>query len=276
MSGTNVDYGDRGVGSNLYEVLVTNKKVVFFESLLSIVLVWYLLGHLLGIVGTVSSPGLVAEELYEILVSGEFLEHLVPTTIRVMYAFALTLVVGTALGLLMGLSDFWETALQDYVIIGLATPSLFAVVFSAMWFGYTDVTPMVAGTVITFPYLAQSLYEGVNDVDPNLVRMSKSFDVSRSRIIRRLVFRSVLPEWVGGVRYALSINWKIVVLAELFMAQRGLGFMIQWELERLSMTGILTWTFLFVLVILVVEYGLIQQFEKRVFDWREDTSGTFT
>jgi ABC-type nitrate/sulfonate/bicarbonate transport system permease component len=276
MSETSIGLSDRGTGRDLYEILTTNKKVIFFESALSIFLIWFLLGQLFGVVDTISSPSLVAQELYTIIVSGEFLVHLIPTSIRVLYAFVLTLVVGTALGLLMGVSDFWETALKDYVIVGLAVPSLFAVVFSAMWFGYTDITPMVAGAAISFPYLTQSLYQGVNDVDSDLLRMSKSFDVSRSRIIRRLVVRSVLPEWVGGVRYSLSLTWKIVVLAELFMAERGLGFMIQWELERLSMAGIITWTILFVFVILVIEYGIIQQFEKRAFSWREDTSGTFT
>jgi citrate synthase len=61
-------------------------------------------------------------------------------------------------------------------------------------------------------------------------------------------------------------------LAEIVAAETGLGFMIQSELERLSLTGILTWTLIFTLFILFVEYGILQQIEKRMFEWRQEVS----
>jgi ABC-type nitrate/sulfonate/bicarbonate transport system permease component len=263
-------------GERLRSVLLTNKKVIAVESVVTLLVVWYLLGNVIGLHETLSSPVLVGGYLYELLVTGEFYPHLAATIKRVVYAFIATIVVGTILGLVMGLWKFWESALKDIIIIGMAFPSLFAVIFAAMWFGYSPITPTVAGALISFPYLTQSLYNAVKDVDNDLVNMSRSFDIPRRQILTRLVLRSILPQWVAGVRYSMGLTWKIVVLAELFMAREGLGFMIQWELEALSLTGIISWTLLFIFVVLFLEYAVIQQFEKRVFDWREDTSGVLT
>lgn len=40
-------------------------------------------------------------------------------------------------------------------------------------------------------------------------------------------------------------------------------------MNTLSLEGIMAWTILFVVVMLVVEYGVFQQIEKRAFDWRQ-------
>lgn len=260
-----------GVGGFVPTALYTNNKVIFVESLLLIVLIWSFLSTTFGLEDSLSSPMLVGEEAYGLLVSGEATVHILDTIRRVIYGFVLTTIVGTVLGVAMGMSDFWRKVFQDYITVGLALPSLFAAIFAAMWFGVSDVTPMVAGAAIAFPFLTQNVYEGVKNVDYRLLEMSSAFDVSRRRAIWRVIVQSVLPEWFAGARYSFAICWKITTLAELVAAGSGIGFMIEREMERLSLTGVLAWTILFTGIILIVEYGILQQIEKRVFAWREST-----
>lgn len=253
------------------DILLTNNKVIFVESIVAMMVVWWLTALAFNLVDTISTPALVAAEMYTILTSGQWLVHVVATTRRVLYGFILTTIVGTVLGVAMGMSDFWEHALQDYITIGLALPSLFAAIFAAMWFGISDVTPMVAGAIIAFPFLTQNVYEGVHNIDNRLLAMSSAFGVSRNRVIRRVIVQSVLPEWFAGARYSFAICWKITTLAELVAASNGIGYMIEFQFQKqLSITGVLAWTFLFTLLMLFVEYGILQQIEKRMFDWRQD------
>ena len=254
------------------EPLIKNNQLIFIESLVALTLLWALVSRVFGLADTISSPILVAEGMYTLLLSGDWIVHFLATMRRIAYGFVLTIIVGTTLGIVMGMSDFWKNALQDYITIGLALPSLFAAIFAAMWFGISDVTPMVAGAAIAFPFLTQNVYQGVKNIDYQLLEMSSAFGVSRNRVIRRIILQGVLPEWFAGVRYAFAICWKITTLAELVAASNGIGFMIEFQLNKLSLTGVLVWTFLFTAVILVVEYGVLQQIEKRVFDWREEST----
>lgn len=250
------------------DAAVNNSYVIFAESIATLIVVWLFLAEGLNLAETISSPILVGAASYELMVSMEWVEHLSATLRRTIYGFVITMVVGTVLGLVMGMSDFWEEALQDYVIIGLALPALFAAVFAAMWFGVSDTTPMVAAAVISFPFLTQSVYKAAKDIDAGLIQMTRAFDVSRPRMIKRVIVQSILPAWFGGSRYAFSICWKITTLAELVAASNGIGFMIERQLELRSMTGMIVWTLLFTLVIIIFEYGILQQIEKRVFAWR--------
>lgn len=256
----------------LFRPFVTNRHLIFLESVGSVVLAWAILAYGFGMQDTVSSPALVAVSTYELLISMEWVPHMWDTIRRIFFGFILAMLLGTALGILMGLSTFWERAFQDYISVGLAIPSLFIAVFAAMWFGTSDMTMIVTAAIAPFPFVAQNVYQGVKNIDYRLMEVAESFDVSRQRTIRRIVFRSVMPEWFAGVRYGFAGAWKLVTLAEVIAASSGVGFMIRHHLNLLSLTGVLTWTVLFGLVIMFIEYGILQQVEKRVFDWRENTA----
>lgn len=254
------------------DVLLTNRRLIVVEAIAAFVFLWWLVGQGFGLTDTVSSPSLVASSIYELITQDEWVVHVVDTFRRTMYGFIVTMVVGTTLGVAMGWSSLWESAFQDYVTVGLALPSLFAAIFAAMWFGVNDITPTVAAALISFPFVTQGVYEGVKNIDAGLIDMSRSFDVSRLRVVRHVVIESIMPEWFAGVRYAFAICWKIVTLAELVAAETGIGFQIAREMGRLSITGVLTWTILFLALIVIAEYGVFRQIEKRVFAWRQDAS----
>lgn len=257
----------------LPDTLFERPILIFTQSVASILMLWWLLAAGLDLTDTISSPLLVAVSTYELAISAEWVPHLVATLRRTLLGFVVTVVGGGVLGIVMGASDFWEAAFQDYVIVGLALPSLFAVVFSAMWFAPTglsgDATATVASAMIAFPFVTQNVYEAVENIDTDLVEMAEAFDVSRRRVLRRIVLQSIMPAFFAGARYAFSICWKITTLAELIVANVGIGYMIGHQMELRSITGVLTWTLLFTAVILVIEYGLLQQIENRVFEWRQ-------
>jgi ABC-type nitrate/sulfonate/bicarbonate transport system permease component len=260
-------------GVNLIpEYLFRNRRIVFVESLLTIVGLWTLLSWQFDLAGTISSPVLVGSSLISLLLEGEWVRHVMVSFRRIAYGFFLSLIVGTSLGVVMGLSDFWERVFQDYITVGLALPSVFIAFFAAMAFGVGDLTPTITAAIAPFPFVAQNVYQGVENIDHRLTEMSKSFDVSRKRTLWRVVFRSVLPEWFAGVRYGFAGAWKLVTLAEAIAAEEGVGFMIQFHMNNLALTDVLTWTILFAGIIMLIEYGILQQIEKRVFVWREDTA----
>lgn len=256
---------------DLVTVLVSDSRMLFIESLLLLVIVWSILANVLGLADTISTPATVAQATYELFVSLEWIPHLIATGGRVLAGFAVAMLVGTVIGLLLGLSDFWEVAIKDYVLVGLALPSLMVVVFSAMWFGFSIGTPVSAATLIAFPFVAQSIYEGINDIDSGLYAMSESFDVSQRRVTRRIILPAIASEWFAGARFAFAASWKLVTLAELFIAGSGFGFMIQYQVRQLSLSGILSWVLIFTAIMLFIEYGVFQQIEKRVFTWRQSS-----
>jgi ABC-type nitrate/sulfonate/bicarbonate transport system permease component len=257
----------------LTRIRFSDSRVIFIESVIVIILTWTLAAHVFGVVDVISKPSLIGVSMYEIVNSPVFAQHMVPTLRRTALGLFVTILIGTTLGIGMGMRDWIKKAFQDYVTIGLAMPGLFIAIFAAMWFGISDLTPMVAAGVIAFPFLTQNVFEGVRNIDNEILQMATSYNVSRRRVIRRIVVPGIMSEWFAGMRYSLAIVWKTVTLAELVAADTGIGFIIRDHLERLDFTGAMAWTILFVFVVLFIEYGILQQLEKRIFSWRQDVSG---
>lgn len=246
---------------------------MFVESMIVFVIAWHLVYTLWPDFGGVfTSPGLVAAATWELFVSGMWVQHLGATLRHVAYGFTATVVLGTVFGIVLGWWDFWERAFQDYLTLFLAMPSLFAAIFAAMWFGIGDTAPMVASVVIAFPFLAENVYEGTKDIDNDLISMTRSFNMSRWRTIKRVIIPSILPAWFAGIRYALALAWKISNLAEFIAAREGIGFMIRFEMRMLDLTETLAWIVFFVGFLLFMEYAVFAQIEKRLFAWREEVS----
>lgn len=262
-----------GSGVNLGP-LTGNRKVVFVEAIVLFIVVWEFTARVFDLTVILSSPVLVALAVIEVLLSGDWVPHFVASMRRILLGFIASLVVGITFGVLLGVSDFWKEALRPYVLLGMAMPGLIIIIFAAMAFGTSDTTPTIAVAIISAPFIADMIQSGVENIDTDLLNMSGSFDVSRRRVYRRVLFPSILPEVFAALRFAFSVAWKVIVLAEVVVSNVGIGFLIVENMNRLSMTGVLKYLVLFVIVMLVIEYGVFAQAEKRLFDWREDVKAS--
>ncbi|MFB6130489.1 MAG: ABC transporter permease [Salinigranum sp.] len=261
---------DRQYG--IRSLLATNSTVIFVESLVVFGALWEVTATTFGVEETISSPTNVGESIWQLLVSGEAATHLTATLERVAWALLLAIVIGTVFGVLVGWGDFWKRTFEDYILSGIAFPPILGAIIAAIWFGVSDLTPIVASALLTFPYLSQNVAKAVENVDGDLIEMSAAFDVTTRRVVWRLVLRSILPEWFAGLRYTFAVCWKIVTVAEFVALSSGVGYMIGKEMAAFSMAGVLAWTIVFSAFAMFIEYGVLQPIENRAFEWRDDTS----
>lgn len=254
--------------------VVSNRAVIFAEAVVLFLLIWQGSARFFELTDVISSPVIVGTGLYELLLSGEWVPHFVASMLRIIYAFTATFIVGFVVGILVAVSDFWEEALRPYILIGLAIPGLFATIFSAMAFGISDLTPVVATILLTFPFVADMVRGGVEDVDSDLLTMAGAFNVTRPRVYRRILFPSILPEVFSGIRFSFSVAWKITVLVEVIISEVGIGFRLAWFMARFDIDGVLIWVSLFLITMVFIEYGVFRQVERYVFAYREDVKSS--
>ncbi|WP_144901064.1 ABC transporter permease [Halobellus captivus] len=249
---------------------VSNRRVIFVESVVALLLVWELSARIFGITDLIASPILVGGGIYELLSGDEWVMHFVASMQRILLGFGAALVVGIIGGVVLGVSNFWGKVLRYYVLVGMAVPGLFVVIFTAMAFGISDTTPMLATAVITAPFVVDIIQSGVENVESDLLNMSSAFGVSRSRVYRRVLFQSILPEIFSAIRFTFSVAWKVTILAEVVISNVGIGFLIADNMSRFSMVGVLQYVVLFVILMMVIEYGIFSKMEEYLFSWRED------
>ena len=245
-------------------------------AILSVIALWYLsswVTFLLTETMTLPFPHVVAAEMiFETILGdfGMFLVHLGSSLLRIILGFGISLLIGLPMGIIMGVRRYWESFFSDYVVIGLTIPSLAWAIIGVLWFGIQPLTPIFATFMITFPYITINVWEGMKDVDKDLVDMARAFGVRRGKIIRRIYIPSLMPFFFASVRFGFAVAWKIVIIAEVFGAESGIGYMISYWYHMFNMRQVLAWVMVFTILMFVLEYGIVRPIERRVLSWRPE------
>lgn len=213
---------------------------------------------------------------WNLMVTGQVWVHMSSTLVAIAFAFTGAVILGGFLGIFMGTSRLGLNFFTPYVNIGLSVPGLawaatFFIVFGFDKIaGITEIAPVIAGILTIAPYLAINIWKGVEDIDRDLMRMAFAFNTSRRRLLRRVILPSVAPQLFAALRFGVAISWKVVTVAEMFAAAEGIGYIMMESYQLYQYELAWAWAASFMILILIMEYGLFRPIEKRVFDYRVD------
>ena len=187
---------------------------------------------------------------------------------RLSLGLLIAFAIGIPIGLLMGLSKKASWFGHDFVVVGLAMPSLVWALIAAMWFGFGSIAPLITVVLAAWTFVAINVAEGVRNVPKDLLDMGKAYGVSRFDSIRYVIFPSLMPFFFAALRYALANAWKGLVLAELFASTNGAGWTIKFWYDAHRAQGIVGYALFFVIFALIVERLIFGRLSAYVFRWR--------
>lgn len=198
---------------------------------------------------------------------GELLFHLGMTMRRVLIAFGVAMVAGTLLGALVGALKPLDKLLSAWIIFGLTIPRIVLFVMAYLIFGLNDTAAVVALILTVLPTVIVQLREGTRALDPKLLELARAYRRPPLLVWRQVVFPQLLPFVVGTARVALSLAWKMVVLAELLGRTSGIGYQISFYFQMFNMTGILAYGLAMMVVLALIDVSF-SALTQRAFRWR--------
>jgi NitT/TauT family transport system permease protein len=198
----------------------------------------------------------------EVATSASFAEALRITLYCYVVGLALAIVVGVALGFLMGLSKTADNLLNMWVNVFLAAPLSALVPVIMILFGMGE--PTVIATVFMFAVwiIALDARAGVQHVSPSLMEMARSFGASRLQRLR-MIAMAALPEILAGVRLGVIRGVKGVVIGQLLVSIIGIGALFALYSQNFLMAHF--WALILILFALALTASaLIARLEARV------------
>lgn len=236
-------------------------------SVVAMMLVWWLLTFFFP-------PSLIPhplETFFEvgfIISSGSFLAEMGATLRRVAIGFGIAMFISIPLGILMGTVRSLENFFEPPVILGLTMPGLVWAVLAIMFFGLSEISAYAAVAVTILPMLSISLWQGTKAIDKDLIDMSTAFHASAWSKIVDVIVPQLTSHILAAIRYGLGLAWKVVVVVEMFGFSNGVGYQVVRGFNIFSMKAVLAWAITFLVVMIVIEFGIIGYLESRVTRWR--------
>lgn len=193
------------------------------------------------------------------------------SNIALVIGFAISIVLGIPLGLLIGRFHRIERFASLYLNILLVTPMAAIIPLLVMSLGIRDgAVPARVTLIVLFAIvmLIVNSRAGIRQVDPALIEMARCFGAGELSIWRRILIPSSIPAIMTGVRLGLGRAITGMVVIELLLIAVGLGSLIQRFEARFEGAH------LYALIIIVVFEALIliqvvRWIERVVAPWRK-------
>ena len=106
------------------------------------------------------------------LMSGELPWHLGITLARVAAAFVLAMLIGTVIGILLGMSRRANAFFDPWVVLFLNIPALVIIVLAYVWFGLNEAAAIGAVAVNKIPNVVVTMREGARALDQRYADMA--------------------------------------------------------------------------------------------------------
>ncbi|HWG03807.1 MAG TPA: ABC transporter permease subunit [Beijerinckiaceae bacterium] len=157
-----------------------------------------------------------------------FLFNAFMSAVRVWLAVALSAAIGTAIALLPRYVAWTSTLVNEIVITFLNSfPGIAWSILGSIWFGLTFQATLVVQILIILPFTLVNVAEGIRTIGTEELEMARSFGRRPWAILWRIELPMLSPFILAGARIAYGVCWKVSLVAELFGARNGLGYMMQ-------------------------------------------------
>ena len=168
----------------------------------------------------------VLRGIIELVEKGLLLKYIVASLFRVTWGFAMALLVGVPVGLLLGWYAHAFAAFNPLIQMFRPISPIAWIPVAILWFGVSDAAPVfLIFLASVFPITVSSI-AAVKNMQPVYLRAAQNFGLTRGQLFRRVIFPSCLPQILTGIRIALGVAWLVVVAAEMIAVNSGLGYLI--------------------------------------------------
>jgi NitT/TauT family transport system permease protein len=213
------------------------------------------------------SLGQVAIRGEELWISGELGTHIWVSFQEFAWGFASSAAIGVLAGICLaewrGLREF----VDPIISLLYATPLVALGPLFILWMGIGLFSKVaIIFLVAVFPIIINTV-AGLTTTDPTLIDVARSLGGSGAQIYSKVRLPSALPFIIAGLRLSVARALVGVVVAELFGARAGLGFMIVNYAQSFDTAAV----FLGVIILAVAGVAsveLLKFLEVRLAPWR--------
>jgi NitT/TauT family transport system permease protein/taurine transport system permease protein len=198
---------------------------------------------------------------------GDLAKHVLTSTWLVARGFALAVVVGIGLGMLMSWSAFWRDLLLPMFNFVRPVPPLAWIPLALLWFGLGDTSKLFVITLAASVPLVISTRVGVAEIDRTLLAAAAVHGARGWNLLRHVVLPGAMPHITIGLRLALQTSWTVIVAAELLGSIWGVGRVLTAAKDDVY-PGMILVGMLTVGALGMLSSVLLTRLEKTMLPWR--------
>jgi len=194
------------------------------------------------------------------------LRHSFVTLWTTMAGFAIAVVFGIVLGLIVGWSRTIYRGLYPVMIGFNSIPKVAVVPILVVWFGIGEVPAILTAFLISFFPIVVNVATGLATLEPELQDVLRSLGASKGEIFLKIGIPRSLPYFFASLKVSATLAFVGAVIAETVAANRGIGYMMLVASSRFEVPLVFA-GLLVVAVMGVLLFAVFAVIERRLTGW---------
>jgi NitT/TauT family transport system permease protein len=174
---------------------------------------------------------------------------------------------GILFGVLLGQVRFLSDVLSPYIKAVNALPRIVLGSIFLIFLGLGTTSKVVLAAVLVFFVVFFNAFQGVREVDANLIANVRILGASRLAVVRNVVLPSALTWIIASLHVAFGFAIIGAIVGEFLGAQHGLGLIISNAQNNFDADGVFAAMLIIGVLALTAEW-LIGLLERRLLAWR--------
>ena len=206
----------------LFPDWLNREPVRWLASLSFFFLVWYVIIWIFRFPEYVlPTPATVAQILWQD--AALLFNHSLLTMFETIVGFALALVIGVTVALIMHSSRITQYLTYPHLVLLQAIPLIAVAPIVLVWFGFGPLAKILVVAFVCFFPIAVNAFEGFRSVDPSYRELLDTFGASRWARYRHLYVPASIPGILSGAKIAATYGVLGAVIGEWLGGSRGIG-----------------------------------------------------
>ena len=236
-------------------------------SLLALLVAWQVLATYLDSTN-LPAPLVVGSVFWQGCLTGQIPFHLGVTLLRLIASFSIAMLLGCAIGIVLGRNKKLDAFFDNWLVIFLNIPALVTIILCYVWFGLTESAAILAVVINKLPNVIVTIREGARALDQDLLEMARSYRFGKRKTLLHVVWPQLYPYIMGATRSGLALVWKIILVVELLGRSNGMGYQLHLFFQLFDVASILAYTIAFVAVIQILELLVLKPLDTKAQRWR--------
>lgn len=192
---------------------------------------------------------------------------LLTTLWELVVAFVLSVAIGLAVAVPLGLSTFWRGTFFPFVLFLYAIPQVTLLPLFIKLFGFGPPSKIAFGVTHGVFIVVIGVVAAMRTIDPVLLRASASLGANRRQVLTYVVIPHLVPSLFTAMRLAMSGVLLGVMIAELYISTAGVGYYSQQFANAFAPAKLFGLVILLAMLAIVLNEGM-RTIERRVSFWR--------
>lgn len=237
-------------------------------SVLTAIIFWTILSFIPVTARSFPNIFLVVESIKTMMERGVFWKDILSSLISVTSGFTLGFILALPIAVLMAWYRPVQYIIEPWIQFVRNIPPLAYVPLVVISAGVGRTPQIIVITIATFLVMSITIYQGVKNIDPTLIKAARVLGARDKDIFRRVIAPASLPFIVTAVRLGTAVALTSLIAAESTGASAGLGMRVRALNNTFESSPMLLYIIIIGIIGLILD-KLVRMLERKLTGWQE-------